>query len=257
MQSHLTIAVISDRGLVRPHNEDAHAILNPPGVETGVPHDACRLLVVADGLGGHNAGEIASQIAVDTLAGRYRANPSALFDEGQIRQALREAHRRIQKEARRNAFQHGMGTTVALVAIKGEQAIAVHVSDSRVYLIRNGVISRLTLDHSWVEQQVMAGLLPAEAASEHPFRHVITQALGAMDHINPAFHAWTLRAGDIILLCTDGLHGTLDERTIHHVATTRPPEEAAQELLRLAREAGGPDNITLILARVDTLEESP
>jgi len=254
MQAHLTIAAISDRGLVRPHNEDAFAILKPPaGVKADEEADpAGSLLVVADGLGGHNAGEVASQIVINTLTERYH-NGMNLAEEEDLTEALQEAHQSVLAAAAQNVFQQGMGTTVALVAVDGDAATVIHVGDSRVYLVRDGILSRLTLDHSWVEQQIMAGALPVEAAEEHPFRHVITQALGAMETIDPVTYSWQLRAGDLLLLCTDGLHGLIDRRAIHHVITTQPPDEAAHSLVELAKGNGGPDNITAIIARVDEI----
>jgi len=254
MQANLTIAAISDRGVVRAHNEDAFAILEPTDDGTDNANSKGSLLIVADGLGGHNAGEVASQIAITTFMDSFQ-NTIDLPEETYLAETIQEAHRNILAESRQNALRQGMGTTVALVAIQGSRAIAAHVGDSRVYLLRNGVLSRLTLDHSWVEQQILAGMLPIEAANEHPLRHVITQALGAMETVNPATYSWQLRAGDIILLSTDGLHGLVDGRTLHEILTTHPPDDAIRLLVESAKEQGGPDNITAIIARVDSLNQ--
>jgi len=255
MQVNLTIAALSDRGAVRLRNEDAFAVLEPSSsVDTHEQAIPCgTLLVVADGLGGRSAGEIASQIAISTITERYYHSMN-LEDEQELCDAIQEAHRRILAEAAQNAFRQGMGTTVTLVAINGDRAIVVHVGDSRIYLVRNNVLSRLTLDHSWIEQQILAGVLPVGVAERHPFRHVITQALGAMETIDPAAYSWQLRAGDVLLLCTDGLHGLVDQEAIHRVLTTQPPDKAVHTLVDLAMKHGGPDNITAIVARVDSLE---
>jgi PPM family protein phosphatase len=252
MQANLTIAAISDRGVVRTHNEDAFAVLES---STGEPTDRGSLLIVADGLGGHNAGEFASQIAISTIRERYQ-NSLDLSREQDVKDAILAAHHSIVEEARRNALRQGMGTTIALVAVHGDSATAAHVGDSRVYLLRNGVLSRLTLDHSWVEQQIFAGELPIEAASEHPLRHVITQALGAMEAIEPSTYTWQLRAGDLMLLSTDGLHGLVSGHDLHEILTTHSPDDAVHALVKSAKELGGPDNITAIIARVDSLGQA-
>ena len=249
MQANLTIAAISDRGVIRSHNEDAFAVLEP---SNGDSDSRGSLLIVADGLGGHNAGEFASQIAISTLSDCYQ-NSMDLTREQELKDAVQDAHRHILEEAQRNILRQGMGTTIALVAIRGDNATVVHVGDSRAYLLRNGVLSRLTLDHSWVEQQILAGELPIEAAREHPLRHVITQALGAMEAIEPSAFTWRLRAGDVVLLSTDGLHGLVSGQTMHEILTTQSPDAAVHALVESAKEQGGPDNITVIIARVDSL----
>ena len=250
MQANLIIAAISDRGVIRAHNEDAYAILEPSNGEAG---STGSLLIVADGLGGHNAGEFASQIAISTLTNCYQ-NSMDLSKEQDLKDAIQEAHRNILEEARKNAQRQGMGTTIALVAIHDHEATVAHVGDSRVYLLRNNVLSRLTLDHSWVEQQILAGELPVEAATKHPLRHVITQALGAMEAIEPAIYTWRLRVGDVMLLSTDGLHGLINGQVLHEILTTHSPDDATHALVESAKEQGGPDNITAIIARVDSLD---
>ena len=251
MQASLTTAAISDRGKVRSHNEDAYAILES-STEAKEHAGIGTLLIVADGLGGHNAGEVASQMAIDTIAEHCRQTTSQPL-KTLLHDAIQEAHQSILSEARGNTFRQGMGTTIALVAINGNKATVAHVGDSRVYLLRNGVLSRLTLDHSWVEQQILAGGLPVEAAEEHPLRHVVTQALGAMETVEPTTYSWELKAGDTLLLSTDGLHGLVDAQSMHRILSTQMPADAVSSLVELARQQGGPDNITLIVARVDTV----
>ena len=238
-------------GRQRQHNEDAFL------VETNA-----KLFLVADGMGGHAAGEIASRIAVDSISefilhtkeddGTW---PHA-YDEhfrrttNRLMAAVRLANTRVLEAMRKDARLRGMGTTV-VACLADDQFIAVaHVGDSRAYLIRDGQLSRLTNDHSWVFEQVQAGMLTEAEAEKHPLRNVITRALGGALSVNPDAAEVEAKSGDVVLLCSDGLTGMVPEDEILRLVTqTEDLDEACQQLIDTANERGGLDNVTAILVK--------
>src|SRR5881275_612879 len=239
-------------GRQRQHNEDSFLV-----------SDEARLFLVADGMGVHAAGEIASKIAVDSISefivhtkeddGTW---PHA-YDEqytrttNRLMAALRMANTRVLEAMRKDAKLRGMGTTVvACMADDGKMSVA-HVGDSRAYMIRDGKISRITNDHSWVFEQVQAGMLTEAEAEKHPLRNVITRALGGALSVNPDATEVECRSGDVYLLCSDGLTGMVPEDEILRVVTQNESdlEKACQELIDTANARGGLDNVTAILVK--------
>jgi serine/threonine protein phosphatase PrpC len=239
-------------GRQRQHNEDAFLVEN----------DA-RLFLVADGMGGHAAGEIASRIAVDSISefilhtkeddGTW---PHA-YDEhyrrstNRLMAALRMANTRVLEAMRKDARLRGMGTTV-VAALADEETLSVaHVGDSRAYLIRGGQLSRITNDHSWVFEQVQAGMLTEAEAEKHPLRNVITRALGGALQVTPDASEIDARPGDVVLLCSDGLTGMVPEGEILRIVTASENdlEQACRLLIDAANERGGLDNVTAVLVR--------
>jgi PPM family protein phosphatase len=239
-------------GKQRQHNEDAFLVA-----------DEAKLYLVADGMGGHAAGEIASRIAVDSISefilhtkeddGTW---PHA-YDEqykrstNRLMAAVRLANTRVLEAMRKDARLRGMGTTVvACLADEGTMSVA-HVGDSRAYLVRDGRLSRLTNDHSWVFEQVQAGMLTEEEAEKHPLRNVITRALGGALSVSPDASEVASKPGDVYLLCSDGLTGMLPEDEILRVVSDNIDdlERACQELIDRANEHGGLDNVTAILVK--------
>jgi protein phosphatase len=239
-------------GRQRQHNEDAFLVEN----------DA-RLFLVADGMGGHAAGEIASRIAVDSITefilhtkeddGTW---PHA-YDEhfrrstNRLMAALRMANTRVLEAMRKDARLRGMGTTV-VAALADEQTVSVaHVGDSRAYLIRDGQLSRITNDHSWVFEQVQAGMLTEAEAEKHPLRNVITRALGGALQVTPDASEIDAKPGDVVLLCSDGLTGMVPESEILRIVTANDGdlEQACRQLIDAANERGGLDNVTAVLVR--------
>ncbi len=239
-------------GRQRQHNEDSFLVEDNGG-----------LFLVADGMGGHAAGEIASRIAVDSIAefilhtkeddGTW---PHA-YDEhfkrttNRLMAAVRMANTRVLEAMRKDARLRGMGTTVVACLADGDTMAFAHVGDSRAYLIRNNQLSRVTNDHSWVFEQVQAGMLTEVEAEKHPLRNVITRALGGALQITPDASEIEMKAGDVYLLCSDGLTGMVPEDEILRLVTENPDLQAAcQQLIETANERGGLDNITAILVRV-------
>jgi serine/threonine protein phosphatase PrpC len=239
-------------GRQRQHNEDSYLV-----------EGEARLFLVADGMGGHAAGEIASRIAVDSISefivhtkeddGTW---PHA-YDEhytrttNRLMAALRMANTRVLEAMRKDAKLRGMGTTVvACMAGDGKISVA-HVGDSRAYMIRNGKISRITNDHSWVYEQVQAGMLTEAEAEKHPLRNVITRALGGALSVNPDASEIDSRPGDVYLLCSDGLTGMVPEEEILKLVTENADdlEKACQQLIDTANARGGLDNVTAILVK--------
>jgi len=238
-------------GRQRQHNEDNFLVA-----------DQARLYLVADGMGGHAAGEIASRIAVDSISEFIEHSkeddgtwPHA-YDENfrkttnRLMAAVRIANTRVLEAMRKDARLRGMGTTV-VACLADEDFLAVaHVGDSRAYLIRDGQLSRLTNDHSWVFEQVQAGMLTEAEAEKHPLRNVITRALGGALSVNPDASEVETKTGDVVLLCSDGLTGMVPEPEIlRTVLETDDLDKACQTLIDKANERGGLDNVTAILVK--------
>jgi len=238
-------------GRQRQHNEDSFLVEN-----------TARLFLVADGMGGHAAGEIASRIAVDSISefilhtkeddGTW---PHA-YDEqfkrstNRLMAAVRMANTRVLEAMRKDARLRGMGTTVVAAIADGDVMSFAHVGDSRAYLIRDNALTRITNDHSWVFEQVQAGMLTEAEAEKHPLRNVITRALGGALQVNPDASEIHAKPGDMFLLCSDGLTGMVPEDEILRiVAENADPVVACQKLIDEANERGGLDNITAILVK--------
>jgi protein phosphatase len=232
----IELASASDVGRVRSDNQDRE-LLAPP------------IIAVADGMGGHLGGGTAAAMAVDALrAVGQGTEPTALLD------ALIKANRAIARAAADDPDLTGMGTTATAALLEGGILYLVHVGDSRAYLIRDGRIIQVTEDHSVVAEMVRRGTLSADAAENHPARHVITRALGVDADVKIDALRVDLEPGDVVLLCTDGLSGPVgDDDILGAVDGAMALQDAAESLVRMANEAGGPDNVTVVLARVDAV----
>ncbi len=244
-------ASLSDRGRVRQNNEDACAIFVPEGA--GELADRGAVFVVADGMGGHRGGEIASRIAVRTIVAFYTANAEEDRSHALAR-AFREANKTIIEESVADSTLFGMGTTCTALALNRGRAYLAHVGDSRAYLLRGGRIQQITHDHSIVGEMVRSGILSDEDARHHPKRNVITKSLGAQDEIAadmPA--ALELETNDSFLLCSDGLTAYLSDEDIAGILSASPPAEACKKLVKMANDAGGRDNITVLVVTVRSL----
>jgi serine/threonine protein phosphatase PrpC len=241
---HLAVAARTDTGRVRKGNEDTlHADAN---AHRGI-------FIVADGMGGHAAGEIASEMAVQVVS-RDLSNLNDLEIEGaaeQVAEALRDANRAVFERTRRELEKTGMGTTVSALLLSDTHYIIGHVGDSRIYLVRDGEMTQLTRDHSLVQEQVDAGLLTPEQARRHPQSNVITRCVGMADDIEPDVLEGEARMGDCFLLASDGLTGMVEDRRIHQLLTSRAaPARIVDALISEANNNGGNDNITAIVVRV-------
>jgi cell division protein FtsW (lipid II flippase)/serine/threonine protein phosphatase PrpC len=226
----------SDTGRQRRANEDSFFVRAP-------------LFVVADGMGGAQAGEVASRLAAETFS-------AGLPDDGTSEQRLearvREANTRIHEVSQEDRALNGMGTTLTAAYLDGDELTLAHVGDSRAYLLRDGELSRLTRDHTLVEELVRRGELTAQEAAEHPQRSIITRALGPEPDIDIDLHTHRVHAGDVLLLCSDGLTGMIGEDEVQGlVAGATSLRDAGRALVDAANEAGGRDNITVVLFRLE------
>ncbi len=233
----MTTAARTHKGNVRELNEDS--LLLREG-----------LLIVADGMGGHRGGEVASRMAVDTVA-EYLGAPRP-YSPAELEAAIQEANLRVFAESSANPDLHGMGTTMTLCALSENTASFAHVGDSRAYMMRNGKLTRLTRDHSLVEELVRNGYITREQAAVHPHRHVITRALGSEGRLRVDQKRVAVERGDLILLCTDGVTLYLLDSEIELLLRREESvERCADTLVDLALEMGGEDNISVALARIE------
>lgn len=206
-----------------------------------------NLFLVADGMGGHNAGDYASRVAVESIlekiADSPETDPLRNFDD-----AIQFANSRIRKLASESAELEGMGTTVVAAACEGNRLYVANVGDSRLYVINRFGIRQITRDHSWVEEMVRLGEIEKEEARNHPDKNIITRAVGADDMVKTDFFAVQLEEGDEVLMCTDGLTNMLEDEEIRMILDgARDIVEKAQQLVRAANDNGGRDNISVIL----------
>jgi PPM family protein phosphatase len=267
----VTSCGLTDRGKVRESNEDQFAVahvqrvlrvsqssLSQPEVMLG--DQMGHLLVVADGMGGHQGGEYASAMAVmgienlllNTISWLSRLKGAAVLDE--LRSALQITDRWVGEEARRSPQLRGMGTTLTMAFLTGRALYVAHAGDSRCYFQRGrGRLEQLTRDHTLVQQLVNQGMINSDEAAHHSMRNVVTNAVGGgKPGVDPEVHKRVLEPGDLVLLCTDGLTGVASEDEIAAVlAGEASLEGACKQLVELANSRGGPDNITVVIARFD------
>lgn len=243
------LASMSDIGCQRENNEDQYAYWEPADDEEFARKG--RLAIVADGMGGHEGGQEASRIAVEAIqevfAETAGADPQSLLLTG-----FQTAHQRILQYADGHPELYGMGTTATAIALVDNQLFYVHVGDSRLYLVRGADISRVTHDHSYVGRLVENGVISSAEAETHPQRHILTAALGAGGEVLPEtpLQPIALQKGDVLVLCTDGLWGLLSENEIQNVVAGSEPLEACEALIKMTKDRGGPDNITVQVIRV-------
>jgi protein phosphatase len=252
---HVSWAALSHPGLRRGSNEDSYGARPDLG-----------LFVVADGMGGHAAGEVASRLAVAAIESfaaetsgfdRTRTWPFPYetllsVESNRLKAAFLIANHRIADTMAGTEGLRGMATTSSAILIGGSGASVAHVGDSRVYRLRRGALEQITRDHSWVEEQVRAGALTPSAAREHPWRNIVTRALAGGEDPEIDVTELTLEAGDRILLCTDGLHGVVPEARLAAIAAAAEPlDTICQNLVAEANAVGGPDNITVLVLQVD------
>jgi serine/threonine protein phosphatase PrpC len=235
----------TDTGRQRRDNEDSAYVRVP-------------LFVVADGMGGAQAGEVASALAVEEFRrGLPDAEAGQATTEQRLAARVQTANRRIYETAQTERDQSGMGTTLTAVYLDGSDLVIAHVGDSRAYVLRNSELTRLTHDHSLVEELMRRGKLTPEQAAEHPQRSIITRALGIEPDVEVDTWSYPARAGDVVLLCSDGLTSMIDEGLVAQVLRSTPDlEQAGEQLIREANEAGGRDNITVILFAVADTDDT-
>jgi PPM family protein phosphatase len=242
-------ASLTDVGLQRADNEDSYLYWEPDSADDF--RRKGRLAIVADGMGGYEGGEQASRLAVDTVRHIYDRD-SAGNPQGALLAGFHAAHDTIQRYAFEHPQFHGMGTTCTALAIVDGQLYFAHVGDSRLYLVRGGLISRLTRDHSYVGRLVENGIVRSEDAESHPQRHILTAALGSGRDILPHIpeQPVALEENDVLILCTDGLWSLVGDQDLLPIAQTQPLADGCARLVKMALQRGGPDNITVQLLRV-------
>ena len=238
---------LTDPGRERDHNEDCCGSFEPEDPE--LLAERGRLYLVADGIGGHQAGDVAAQYAVEQILYAYYNDPWVGPGEN-LTQAIRRANADLYQDAQTNPAHSGMGTTLVAATIRGDELTVANVGDSRAYLVRQGQIRQISRDHSWVAEKLAAGLLTPEQAREHPNRNIITRSLGNDPDVEVDVFRERIGLGDVVLLCTDGLSGLVRDEEMAAVVSRADPRSAAEELVRLANERGGPDNITATVIRV-------
>ena len=239
----------SDIGCLRQNNEDSFGYWEPEDDQQFLRKG--RLAVVADGMGGYEGGQEASRLAVETLVAVYREfsgdDPQAALVE-----ALQTAHEQIREYSFAHPELRGMGTTCTAAAIVQDSLYYVHVGDTRLYLIRDGQITRVTRDHSYVGRLVESGMISREEAETHPQRNILTAALGTNPDLimDSPGQPEPLRPEDVLLICSDGLWGQVRDSEILDAVENKSAEQTGRKLIELARERGGPDNITVEVLRL-------
>jgi len=248
-------AVASHPGLRREENEDSFCVRPDLG-----------LYVVADGMGGHAAGEVASRLAVEAIEAfiddtktadmqrtwPFPYDPRLSLDGNRLKAALRLANRRIAGAVERDPSLKGMATTAASLLVGPDSVTVAHVGDSRVYRSRSGAIEQVTADHSWVTEQVRAGSLTEDDARHHPWRNVVTRALAGGDDPEVDVAEMPSARGDLLMVCSDGLTGVVTDAACQAIIAAAPTlDEACEALIAAANAGGGPDNITVALLKLD------
>ena len=237
---------LTDRGNVRASNQDAFKINN-----------TLQLWIVADGMGGHAGGGIASQIAVQTIMASVQESTSSMDEVSRqhhtmLQTAMESANTAIREEAHRRPELAGMGTTTILLWISSlpePQATIAHIGDSRAYLLQQETMTQLSVDHSWIVEQIHQGVMNPEEAASHPMRHTLTRALGIEPTITPDIQTISLLPTDRLLLCTDGLNKMMNDEQIFEVlsSTSGTKEDHCHALINKANDLGGHDNITVVI----------
>ena len=249
MQSGMEVAALTDVGCQRENNEDSYSSWQPASAEA-LQTKGC-LFTVADGMGGHEGGQEASHLAIQTIEQVY-SNGSASDTRSLLLEAFETAHRRIKEYAESHPGLHGMGTTCTAIAVIGHDLYYSHVGDSRLYLARDSKLYRLTRDQSYVGRLVEQGIISDEEAGIHPQRNILIGALGAGAEVVPESpeQPITLEKGDVLVLCTDGLWSLVTEDEIQQTLSAKTLKETCLRLVQIAKDRGGPDNITLQTIRI-------
>ena len=244
----LSVGARSDVGMIRSGNEDNWFAES---------NERRGVFVVADGMGGHAAGEVASEMAVQIVSRHLLTITSVLEPAAPERmaQSLRDANRAIYDRMIAEVDKQGMGTTASVLAVSDNQFLIGQIGDSRVYLLRDGALTQLTKDHSYVQEQVDAGLLTPEQARYHPYSNVITRCVGASETVEADIYTGEMKVGDVFLVASDGLTGMVDDRRLQSMLLARSgPGRIVDALIAEANGRGGLDNITAIVVQVASID---
>ena len=246
----LSVGAKTDIGRVRENNEDKYEFfLSETDSDLATKG---HIFVVCDGMGGHEAGQIASELACKTFIDVYRNHPS---DDPAVagRAAVAAANRLINDVARAIPSRKGMGTTLSALLVVQNKGYVVQVGDSRAYRLRGSECEQLTTDHTWVEETIRAGLMPREEAENHPYKHVITRALGTEQTVEPDVFDFEIEVGDMYFLCSDGVTNHVSNERVGEVMLGSSPSAVAWKMVGEALVGGGSDNATALVVRVDDL----
>jgi protein phosphatase len=239
----LRLAWATDPGLERENNEDSVFVSQDPGSLDG-------LLVVADGMGGHASGQVASKLVADTVGGELRGG--AAIDAERLKAVLAIANTAVFEAARANSENAGMGSTLVLAAIRDGKAGLLNVGDSPAYLFRAGTVTEIYQNHSWPSEQARAGIITPEEIANHPLKHRLARAVGVWDHVKAYTAEVELEPGDVVLLCSDGVEEagvTPDE--LRGMLENEDLQAAVEEVIGLCRQRGAPDNVSVAAARLE------
>lgn len=250
----LTVGAKTDLGQVRENNEDKFDFIEPD--EPSVLATKGRVFAVADGMGGHSAGQIASELALSIFVRSYYADLKDDVEVG-ITKAVREANAYIVDVARAVPGRSGMGATLTAAVIRDDDLFIAQVGDSRCYMLRGGKMEQITEDHSWVAEQVRAGTMSLEDAEQSPFRNVITRSMGGAPEVEPDVVAIKIQLGDRFLLCSDGLSGMVSDEEMADLVSRGSPSVSAWNLVDRANQYGGKDNITAMVIHVTDIQPWP
>lgn len=240
----MRFAARSDIGKVRKVNEDSYYI---PENE-----DKIKLFLIADGIGGQNHGKLAGMMTVESVVRNVYKDCNNEDKKSMLKKAVKSANTKIIKHATENEEFKGMGSTLVALLIEDKTAYITHAGDSRCYIIRNGLISQITLDNSYVLYLLQKGVITTEQAKNHPQKNLIIKAIGMEKDLDVDFDILEIREGDIFLLCSDGLNSMVSDEDMLHIIIKKKKDlqKAVEELIRVAKQAGGNDNITAILVEV-------
>lgn len=247
----VTVACKTDLGRVRENNEDKFEFFIPE--ETTALAARGLVFLVCDGMGGAAAGQIASELSCKTFIDVFYHHASPSVEEA-AKAAVLSANRFVLDVARSIPGRQGMGTTLSGLILCQDKAILVQVGDSRIYRLRNQNLEQLSEEHTFVEEQVRAGIITPQEAENHPYSHVLTRAIGVEESLEPQVQTFDTQIGDIFLLCSDGLTNHITDPEIAEIISQHPPADAVWKLINNAIAAGGSDNCTALLVRIDDLE---
>jgi len=246
----VSVTCLSDVGLIRQNNEDSWKLLNDE-----------QFYAIADGMGGHQAGEVASHETVERLCALvHERNEFLQRDILQVQDILKtiiqEVNTAIYLIGHESSEHRGMGTTLCCIQLHSQGLIYAHVGDSRIYRLRNGELEQLTHDHSLLCELIDQGQLDEQQAQDFSYKNIITKAIGTESYVDPSVSHCSIEPGDMILLCTDGLSDLVSQSEIQDVMLTHSEEEIAKVLVRRAKQHGGNDNITVILVKIKSRHEA-
>jgi protein phosphatase len=243
----IEVGLLSHVGMVRAENQDCWAFFEPETdadlVEKG------RILVVCDGMGGHNGGTVASRTTVETMVDSVKGSATTNLKR-LLSTAIDKANVSVRSKGMKDPSLRNMGTTCVAVAARGSQIQVAHIGDSRAYLIRGPIIEQITRDHTYLNDLIEIGLLTPEKAKNHPERNIITRCVGMGDVVQVDFTSRTAQPGDIFLLCSDGLYNHVEDDEMREIAESMEAQAAAQALVDMANSRGGEDNITVGILKV-------